>query len=134
LAFDDTLTLDDASGDATTYVRVAPVNGEASRRINTATTLAEPGYLVIKHQVTGSKGAQTDRHLISATQTKLSSAGDPKNAVVNLSLSADRDSVITAAMIQDLLSVIIDLISDGGFGDSGMAGSTNFGKVMRGEA
>lgn len=134
MAFDATLTLDDASGDATTYVQLPPQTGEASRRINSATTSTEPGLMVIRHNSANQKGVVVDRRSLAFTQTKLSSNNGPVTGAVSINFTQPRDTVITDAMMLDLLSVAVDFITSGGFGDSGIAASTNFDKFNRGEA
>jgi hypothetical protein len=127
-----TLTLDDASGDAIVYNQLFADSG-GSKRYDVASTLIEPRNLVVKHSIQGSGADAIDRHLVQFTHTKVTTSGAPKTATVNLTLSIPRDSVITATIVHDLVANLVDLISDGGFGDSGFTGVTNLSAIARGE-
>jgi hypothetical protein len=107
---------------------------DGSKRLDLTTTLAEPRTLEIKHSSSGKGGDAVDRHLVSASSLVLNTAGVPRRATVNLTISVPRDSSITAAAVRDLVSVIVDLISDGGFSGSGLAGTTNLDAILRGES
>jgi hypothetical protein len=48
----NTLTLDDASGDETAYVLISQ-DGTGTKRRHSIDSLAEPGFLNIKHSVSG---------------------------------------------------------------------------------
>jgi hypothetical protein len=128
-----TQTLDDASGDAVTYSLIGE-DKTGSIRMDSATTLTEPRKLEIKHSSSGKGADVVDRHLVQASHLKVAGTGQTRTAVVNLTLAVPRDSVITATIVQDLLAAIIDLITDGGFGDSGFVGVTNLSAIMRGES
>lgn len=133
MAFTDTLTLDDATGDAITYALVGrDLNG--STRINTATTAAEPSNFVVKHSKSGTGSGVVDRHLVQVTKTLNDSTGVPRTAIVNFTLAVPRNSVITSAMVIDLVSNLIDFIADGGFSDTGIGGTVNLTALLRGES
>jgi len=132
MALSDSLTLDDASGADVAYVLLGR-DETTSRRLNTASTASEPNVLAIKHSVAGKNSSTVDRHLVQFSWTKLDSAGNPKTAVVNFTMAIPRASVITTAMITSMVSNLVDLISDGGFTESGLAGTTVITAINRGE-
>lgn len=128
-----TLTLDDASGDESSYVLVKN-NGDGTQRLDSATTLSEPRMLIIKHSTNGSGSSAIDRHLVQFSQTEETAGGLAKTATVNFTMAVPRDSVITNQIVYDLVSNLIDFISDGGFTSSGIAGTTNLAALLRGES
>lgn len=128
-----TLTLDDASGDDTVYVLISQdVNG--STRRDQATSNAEPSVLRIQHTKSGSGTNTIDRHLVQFSKTELDVNGVPRNAVVNLTMAVPQAAVITNQDVIDLVSNLIDFISDGGFSASGIAGTTVLTQLLRGES
>jgi hypothetical protein len=110
--FTATQTLDDASGDDITYALVRQ-DGNGTTRLDTATTLAAPAYLSIKHSTSGKGKAAVDRHLVQIART-VDSTPEPVQLVVNFTLAVPRDSVVTAQMVYDAVANIIDFISAGG--------------------
>jgi len=128
-----TLTLDDASGDATEYVQIS-LDTSGSVRRNSATTNAEPSTLSIKHSRTGKGVNAVDRHLIQFAKTELDSLGVPRTSIVNLTMAVPQATVVTNQDIFDLVANLVDLVSDGGFTDSGMAGTTILTQILRGES
>lgn len=133
MAFAATQTLDDASGDDVVYALVGQ-DLTGSKRLNTATNLAEPGLMVIKHSAQGVGSAAVDRHLVQFAQTKLNTAGLPRTAIINLTISVPRDSIITSTIVDDMVANLVDFIADGGFSGSGFAGVTNLAALKRGES
>lgn len=130
MAFADTLTLDDASGDDVSYSKIAPLGG-GSRRIDTATTAAAPAILAVKHSASG-KGVDTiDRHLVSFTRTVADSNGVPRTLTVNFTVAVPRNAAITSQMIYDQVSNMVDFIMSGGF--TTMASTANIDALLRGE-
>jgi hypothetical protein len=127
------LTLDDASGDAVTYnLQNYPQNG--AQRIDVSRASNEPRTLLIQHTASGKGSAVVDRHLISAKVTELDAGGSPFTATVNLTMAVPRSTAISQTDVLDCLAAIIDLVSDGGFGDSGFTGTTNAAAILRGES
>lgn len=133
MSFTDTLTLDDASGDDTVYVKLSQ-DSTGTRRLNSASTSAEPSALVIKHTSSGAGVNAVDRHLVQFSQTKLDANDIPRSAIVNFTMAVPRATVITSAMVIDLVSNLIDLISDGTFGPTGIGGTVALTQLLRGEA
>lgn len=133
MSFTDTLTLDDATGDAVTYALIGrDLNG--SSRINTATTATEPANFVIKHSRSGANSNVVDRHLVQVTKTKSDTAGVSRTAIVNLTIAVPRSAVITQDDVIDMVSNLIDFIADGGFSDTGIAGTVALTALLRGES
>jgi hypothetical protein len=131
MALTDDLVLDDASGDDITY-RLTSRQADGSKRIDIATTLSEPAFLVIKHNQTG-KGADTiDRHLVQFTRTKLDTNGVPRTLTVNLTVAVPRSSVMTSTVVNDQISNLLDLIMSGGF--TTLASTSNIDSLMRAES
>jgi len=133
MSFTDTLTLDDATGDDTVYVKQTS-DTTGTRRFNTATTNAEPGSLVIKHTSSGAGVNAVDRHLVQFSLTKLDANDIPRNAIVNFTMAVPRATAITSAEVIDLVSNLIDLISDGSFSAAGIGGTVALTQLLRGES
>lgn len=133
MAFSETLQLDGRSGILADFVTIKTNDPSVTRRINTSTTPTEPGYLDIKHDVQGSGSTARDRHNVVASLTKADN-GVPQRASVSLTLTVPRSSVITQNDLDDLVSYVVDLITSGGFGDSGLVANTNLVKLARGES
>lgn len=130
--FTETLTLDDASGDDVVYALILNGANDGSKRIDTASTLSEPGVLQIKHSVSGSGPNAIDRHLVQLSRTKIS-AGVPRTLTVNFTVAVPRDVAITNQLVFDAVSNLVDFISDGSFSSSGIGGTTNLVSLLRGE-
>jgi hypothetical protein len=127
------LLLDDASGDEVTYNLISQ-DGTGTIRHDIASTVSEPRRLSIKHTVQGAGADAIDRHLVSSTHTLLSATGKPRTCIVNTTIAVPRDTVITDTVVNDLVANQIDLLSDGGFSGSGLAGTTNLAAIKRGES
>lgn len=126
-----TLTLDDASGDAVVYA-LQKYTADGSVRLDSASTLAEPRSIRIAHTQSG-KGQQTVyRHLVGASLSKYDSNGAPVLATVNVTLNQPANTAITTEEVIDLFANLVDLLCDGGFGDSGMTGTTTITDILRG--
>jgi hypothetical protein len=133
MSFTATQTLDDASGDDVTYVLISQ-DANGTRRLNSASTLAEPADMIVRHSVQGSGQNAVDRHLIQFTWTKLDTAGVPRKATINFTVAVPRSTVITSTMVNDMIANLVDFIADGGFTTSGFAGVTNLTALLRGES
>lgn len=131
--FDASLTLDDASGDAVPMVLVKHLP-DGTLRIDSGSTLSEPRQLAIRHSTTGAGADLVDRHLIQATTTKIGSSGKPRTATVNMTFAVPRDTAVSANDVKDLAALIIDLVSNGSFGDAGFGATTNMDALFRGES
>lgn len=128
--FTATQTLDDASGDDIVYALVNQ-DGTGTRRLDTASNLAYPGLLAIKHSVNGSGAGAVDRHLVQVSRTVDATSG-PKTAVVNFTISAPRDTAITNQLVYDAVANLIDFLVDGGLATP--MGTTNLAALLRGES
>jgi hypothetical protein len=127
------LSLDDASGDEITF-NLQVYLPDGARRIDIASTPTEPRLFEIKHTTSGKGAATVDRHLVSVSSTKLDGAGVPQKGIVNVTFTQPRSTAISSADMFDLFSTAVDLLTDGGFSSSGMAGTTNASAVLRGES
>jgi hypothetical protein len=128
------LSLDDATGDEIAF-NLQSYLPDGARRVDVTTTPTEPRTLTIQHTQSGKGAAIVDRHLVSASLTKDNAdSGGPKRAIVNLTISLPRTTAFANADVYDLIAVIVDLIADGGFSGSGLAGTTNVAAILRGES
>jgi hypothetical protein len=127
------LALDNSTGTESTFNLQAYLP-DGARRIDTASTLTEPRTLEIKHTASGKGAAVVDRHLIAAVSQQADAAGIPYRATVNLTIAVPRNAVFSNTDVADLISYVVDFISDGGFSGSGIAGTTNLLAVLRGES
>jgi len=124
------LVLDNAGGADVTF-RLVSQDGAGSRRIDIASTLALPSALVIKHSTTGKSPNVVDRHLIQLNKTVPTALGSvTMNA--NFTLTIPRDAAVTSAIVHDVISNMLDFLSDGGL--TGFASTANVDAVLRGES
>jgi hypothetical protein len=124
------LTLDDADGTDVVY-RLVSQNQDGTRRIDIASTLALPATLTIKHSTTGKAPNVVDRHLIQLNKTVATALGSATlNA--NFTLTIPRDTAITSVMVHDIVSNMLDFLSDSGL--TGMANTANLDAILRGES
>jgi len=130
MAFSSTLTLDDASGDDISFVLVK-TNGDGTSRIDSASTLALPQSLNIKHSVTGKGADAVDRHLVQIVK---SVSATPANVQIvgNFTIAVPRNIAVTNALVTDVISNICDFLMSGGF--TTMAATTNIDALLRGES
>jgi len=105
-----------------------------SNRINTATTLSEPTSLVIKHSKSGNGPNTVDRHLVQFSVTQIDDEGVPRTAIVNFTMAIPRSEALTFANVTDIVSNLIDFISDGSFSGSGIGGTVALTALVRGES
>lgn len=127
-------TLDGLAGADQTYALLG-ADTVSSKRIDTASTPTEPKLLQVKHSTSGVGNAAIDRHLIQVTRTRMSATGVPRTGTVNLTLAVPRDTIITAADIQDAIANIVSLVCGGAF--SVTTGFTSTGvitQLLRGES
>jgi hypothetical protein len=127
------LTLDDASGDAITF-NLQSYLTDGARRIDVTTTQALPRLLEIKHTTSGRNADTVDRHLVSASIAKEDAAGILRKGIVNLTFTLPRSTAISSTDVLDCFAAIVDLLGDGGFGDTGFTGTTNASAILRGES
>lgn len=127
-------TLDGRAGADQTYALLSQ-SESGTRRLDTASTPAEPKSLVIKHSVAGSGLNAIDRHLIQVSTTKLDTAGVPRVGIVNLTMSVPRNTAITQTMIEDALANIVNLVCAGAFSTTtGFASNSVITQILRGES
>lgn len=125
------IVLDKADGTDVTF-RLQSQLPDGSRRIDILSTLALPTTLVIKHSVSGKlPGVMTDRHLVQLNKTVASSTG-VASMNANFTLTVPRDVEITPAIIHDMVSHVVDFLTDGTI--TGYATTTNVDALLRGES
>ena len=125
------LTLDKADGTDVIFKLVSN-DASGSRRIDVASTLALPTTLVIKHSTSGKPPNQiVDRHLVQVNKTVTSSFGS-STVNANFTLTVPRDVAITNVIIHDVVTHIIDFLTD--FSATGLAASANIDALLRGES
>jgi len=125
------ITLDKVDGTDVVF-RLVSQDGNGTRRIDVASTLALPNVLSIKHSTTGKfPGLVTDRHLIQFNKTVSTSTGSA-SANVNLTVAVPRDVAVTPTVVKDLLTHLVDFLTDGAA--TGLASSANIDAILRGEA
>lgn len=124
------LTLDKADGTDVVY-RLVSTDTTGSRRIDIASTLALPATLVIKHSVSGKSPNVLDRHLVQLNKTVATAVG-VTTLNCNFTITIPRDVAVTAAEVADVVSNLIDFLSDSAL--SGYATHANLDALMRGES
>lgn len=124
------ITLDKADGTDVVY-RLTSQDQTGTRRIDIATTMALPAALVIKHSTTGKSPNVVDRHLVQLNKTVATALGSV-NANVNFTLTVPRDIAVTAVIIHDLVSNLVDFLSDSAI--TGLATQANVDAILRGES
>jgi hypothetical protein len=125
------LTLDKADGTDVVFKLVSQ-DANGTRRIDVASTLALPTVLNIKHSSTGKAPGQViDRHLVQVNKTVATSTG-VATANANFTLTIPRDVAITSTIIHDLVTHIVDFLTDAAA--TGLATSANIDALLRGES
>jgi len=76
-------------------------------------------------------GLVTDRHLIQVNKTVAASVG-VATVNANFTLSVPRDVAITSAIIHDVVSHLVDFLTD--LTTTGLATTANIDAVLRGES
>lgn len=127
------LSLDKSDGVEVTY-NLQSYLPDGARRIDVTSSTAFPNLLTVQHTSSGKVPVVTDRHLISATKSIANGANPAQKATVNLTIAIPRGGLFGTVEVADLVSVIIDLISDGGFSAAGIAGTANLAAILRGES
>jgi hypothetical protein len=123
-------TLDNANGTDVVY-RLVSQNQDGTRRIDIASTLALPSVLSIKHSTSGKPPNVVDRHLIQVSKTVATALGTATlNA--NFTLTIPRDTAVTTTMVHDVVSNILDFLSDSAL--TGFASTANVDAILRGES
>jgi hypothetical protein len=124
------LTLDDYSGDAMTFQRLSTVAG-GSEWIRSDSNLTEPIRMAIRHSVQGSGVNTVDRHLVQFSLTKLDSAGVPRTATVNLTVSFPRSAAISTTNVKDIVAHAVNAVTDNQL-TSGITASTSLDDLFIG--
>lgn len=133
MALSDTLSLENAFNAANSFVKTSQ-DANGSNYIDSASTASEPRGLKFKHSVQGKGTTAIDKHLIQAFYTKLDTEQVDHTAVVNLTVSMPRNSVITSTIVYNLIANLIDFLMSGVFATSVTAlTTTNVDKILRGE-
>lgn len=124
------LTLKTAAGADVVY-RLVSQDTTGTRRIDIASTLALPSTLIIKHSQSGKGNLVVDRHLIQLNKTLATALGSTVlNA--NFTLTVPRDVAVTALTVHDIVSNLLDLLTDGTY--TGTATTPTLDAVLRGES
>jgi hypothetical protein len=124
------LTLDKADGTDTIF-RLVSQDNTGTRRIDIASTLSLPSMLVIKHSTTGKSPNIVDRHLVQFNKTVATALGSVTlNA--NFTLTIPRDTAITNVVIHDVISNMMDFLTDGSL--AGYTATSNVDAILRGES
>lgn len=124
------LTLDKADGTDVVF-RLVSTGADGSRRIDVGSTLALPSTLVIKHSTSGKPPNVIDRHLIQLNKTLPTALGSV-TVNANFTLTVPRDSAVTLVEIHNIVSNMLDFLSDSGL--TGFASTANVDAILRGES
>lgn len=124
------LVLKTAAGVDTTF-RLVSQDATGSRRIDIASTLSLPNTLAIKHSQSGKSPLIVDRHLIQLNKT-LATALGTTTLTANFTLTVPRDVAVTPTAIHDIVSSMLDLLTDGTY--TGTATTPTLDAILRGES
>jgi hypothetical protein len=112
MALSATLSIND--GQATPVAHsfsATSVEALGTTRIDTGTTIVEPGLMVIKHSSSGKSPNQLDRHLVQFTTVRKDALGIPYTLTTNLTIAAPRQTVVTRAMINDHIAFVRNFLN-----------------------
>lgn len=123
--------LDDADGTDITFELVQQA-ADGTVRLDSASTLAQPRKLVIKHSVSGKGTTAVDRHLIQLTEL-VASGTDQATGTVNLTFAMPRNPLITEAKMFDLASLLICFVTGEAYPTASLT-TTSIQKLLRGES
>lgn len=125
----DPIALKDHSDVTHNYYTIANGTGNGIvKRIDSSTTLSEPGLLVIKHNVNGKGVDAVDRHLIQVQDT-ISDANGSSLITVNISLAVPEHSRVTAAKVYSAIRKACGLLLTG----DPTVDTTVVDQILRGE-
>lgn len=119
--FTNDITLAGDASSSTTYALLSIADGKSVRG-NAAATLGQPQTLTVSHSVTKRGSLQVDRHLARLDKTKLDALNSPVGAAVYAVLEVPRNSAITEAEINDMVTQLKNFLSAG-----------NIDKLLNGE-
>lgn len=132
MSFSDTQTLDDQSGDDLTFALINR-DGTGTTRLDTATTLALPATLSIKHSSSGKGASAVDRHLVQMSKT-VASTPSPVTLVINFTIAVPRDAAITNQIVYDAVSPLLDFLLVPGTYNGPLTATTAIDQLLRGES
>jgi len=124
------IVLDKADGTDVTF-RLTQSDQTGTRRIDIGSTLALPATLIIKHSVSGKTPNVIDRHLVQVNKTVATTLGSTA-VTANFTLTVPRDVAVTAVIIHDVVSHLLDFLDDGAL--TGFASTVNVDALLRGES
>jgi hypothetical protein len=95
-------------------------------RLNDATTLSDPEYFNVKHNISGTEkgGDLTDRHLVQLSRVERDSDGAAHTCVLNLSIVVPRNGLFSEAEVLRQVSLLTNFL----------LGSGNLGAVLQGQS
>lgn len=121
--FNTSITLAGESSSTRNYDLVSMDGGNSVRK-NPLAPVGELESLSIRHSSSVQKdtGLTIDRHLVRFDLQKVTSGGEPANLGVYVVMEVPRDSVITAALVKDIRTQMVNLLTLG-----------NVDKILNGE-
>lgn len=129
----DTLTLIDQNDSSVEFVKVSQ-DTSGTVRLHSASTLAEPHRLIIKHSVSGKGTQAVDRHLVQITRTKVNASGVLVTSTINLTFNVPRDPAIDFDDIWDDTNSLIRLIAGSTYSANSDATTAVTAALLRGES
>jgi hypothetical protein len=110
--FSNDITLAGDSSSTRTYALRSIVDGNSVRAAATA-PVGEDESLAIKHSLVVQKtGIPADRHLVRLDLAKLNSEEKLAGAALYVVIEIPRDSVITAAIIKDMRTQLVNFLTN----------------------
>jgi hypothetical protein len=104
--FADNITIADAAAANKTFAKISQ-SGNESVRIDTATTLADPRTMVIRHTTTGKGDTLSDRHNVLFIRKARNAAGVEVSISCSVAETVPRDETL-AAEVDDLAAFALN--------------------------
>jgi hypothetical protein len=128
--FSNDLTLDKVDGTDVVFRLLASEKTGETRRVDIASTPAEPKIMFIRHSSSGKGATAVDRHNVTFSET-VDASPSPVVVSVSLSVTVPRNPAVTQTQVYDLLNHISDFIAAGAV--TGLASTANLEALLRGE-
>lgn len=109
-------------GSTRTYAWKAPISPGGLLRVNSSSPVGLPETLSVNHTESKAGGLPLDRHLIRLDLSKSTASGAVVKASFYVVMEVPRDPVITAAMLKDMKTQMVNLLAVSGYMDKLLAG------------
>jgi hypothetical protein len=116
------ITLAGDSSSSRVYSWKSPISPGGILRVNSSAPVGLPETLSVNHTEGKKGGLPLDRHLIRLDLAKANGSGAVVTASFYVVMEVPRDPIITAAMLKDMRTQMVNLLATAGYMDKLLAG------------